>query len=213
MVLNFFGYFLLLFLLVINIVAFRTKQKKDKCHSLIRIYIFGSLINEILLRLFAIIFKNNTLIYNFFSLFEFIVLFYFYYLYLISYFDKKIFQFLFLVFLSIFLSEILFKGFFTLLNYSCLYTNFLLVTLSILSFRVIILATPTQLITDYSYFWINCAILIYYSCTLTIFGLRRLSYHHSGFNEITNLLLYLFIILYYSLLAVGLWKASKKQIL
>ncbi len=211
MVLSFFGYFLLLFLLIINIVALSTRKKRDKCHSLIHVYVFGSLINEILLRLFALIFKNNTLIYNFFSLFEFSVLFYFYYLFLISYYDKKIFKFFFLVFVSVFLSELIVKSPFTLLNYSCLYTNLLLVTLALLSFRIIIRATPTQLITDYSYFWINCAILIYYSCTLIIFGLRSLSYQYSGFNEITNLLLYLFIILYYSLLTVGLCKASKKQ--
>ena len=211
MVFYYLEYTLLFFLILVNVVIFFWKRNFDKNHSLIYYFILGSTANEILLYVSAYIFKNNVLIYNIFGTFEFLILLYFYYRYTTPSISKKIFISVFISFATVFLTELLFKSPFVVTNYSFLFTNVSLVVFSTYSFRIIINKTPTQLISDYSYFWINCAVVVYYSCTLIIFGLVRLSGTYSVFNTVSRLLLYFFILIYYSLLAVGLWKASKKQ--
>ncbi len=198
------------FLLILGIIGFTKRKNYDTTHSIIFYYIIFGFINEIVLRLCAIIFKNNILVYNLSSLLEFFIFFYFFY----SYINKNVGKFVYSLILGIFLAtyfiELADKGFFSMPTYSPLCKNVLLIILGIIAFRKITTQVETPLITDYPIFWINSSILIYFSCTLFIFGLRKYTLHLPNLTLVSIYLHLFFAFVFYSLLSIGLWKTSKK---
>jgi hypothetical protein len=200
----------LLFLFILNVLVYTKKRYFEKAHSLIHLFIFVTFINEILLRLFALIFKNNVPVINIYGFVEFAIILAFYYNFLSNFKSKILFLSLELIFIILFVYELYSRSIFTPFSFSFLFANFTLVSLACLAFRKIVKNSPTTLITDYSYFWINSGILIYYSCTLFVFGLERYLVKYELLNEVLFYILNFFIFIYYSLLSIGLWKTSKK---
>jgi hypothetical protein len=202
--------FLLAYMLFLCIGVVKFRKSFDIAHSLIFYYIIFSFVNEILLRLCIRLFHNNIPLYNLFSLFEFSILTAFYCRTLFVRQRKSFHISLVLLFLLIYFLELIYKGPFEMLNYSFLFSNSLLVVLAIASFRKIANNSEAFIITDNPLFWINSAILIFFSCTIFIFGLKRYTLKYTLLTSVTNYLLLLFIFVFYSLLTVGLWKTSKK---
>lgn len=210
MALYYVEYFIIISLIIINIIFFLKRKHFESPHSLIYYFIIGCCIHEIFIKISAIIFKNNTILINIFGCFEYIILLAFYYKFIGSKKNKAVFIALFFLFLLFVAIEAYFKPYFVFFNNSFVFANIVLIILAVVSFRNIIRNVPETIITDYSYFWLNSAILIYYTCTLFIFGLMRYSVKFSNFNLVLNYTLIFFIFIYYLFLSVGLWKASKK---
>jgi len=204
------GLILIPSLFLLTIFGFIKKKSYDATHSLIHFFVVLGLMNEILIRVFALYFKNNTPFYNFSSLVEFFLLFYFYFRFIGDGLNKLSYFLILFVFMFFYISELIDKGIFVAFSYSFLLKNGIFIFLAIISFRKIINLPQDSLITNYSMFWINTAILIYYSCTLFIFGLRKYTLHLPTLTLVTIYLHIFFILVFYSLLSVGLWKTSKK---
>lgn len=210
--LYYIGLIFIPFLVLLCILGFIKRKSYDAAHSLIYISILFALISEVLMRIFAWYFKNNIVLYNLSGLIEFFIFFMFFY----NYIGKSISRYIYLIFVSLFLIfytiEITDKGLLLMFNYTFLYKNVLLLSLAIVALPKIVNSGETPIITDYSIFWINTAILVYYSCTLFIFGLRKYTVHLSTLTLVASYLHLFFAFTFYSLLSVGLWKTSRKLI-
>jgi hypothetical protein len=203
------GIILIVYLLVLAIISFRNRRNFDTAHSIIFYVINFALISEILLRLCAWYFRNNILLYNLFNLIEFLFFFYFYFKFIGRNLSKYTYLLILMITLIFYFSEFISRGVFSLLCYSFIYKNAVLILLSILAFRKVINSPKSELITDYSIFWINISVLIYYSTTFFIFGLRK---YTASLYSLSNAVVYvhiLFIFVFYGLLSVGLWKVKK----
>lgn len=210
MALHYIEYFFIFSLLIISILFYVKKKHIDSDHILIYYFIIFSFINEILLRIFAILYRNNIILINFFICFEFIILLTFYYKFIGNKKNKVVFIALFFLFIIVVVTEACFKPCYVFFNISSLFANIVLIMLAVVSFKNIIKKLPETIITNYSYFWINSAILIYYTSTLFIFGLMRYSLKFGNFNLVLSYTLIFFIFVYYLFLSIGLWKALKK---
>lgn len=206
------GFILLPFLLFLITLGFLKRKSFDTSHSLIFYFIILAFVSETLLRLCAWYFKNNIPLFNFLRLLEYIFLFGFYYKFLYSTFYKIFFRVAVVIFILIYLYEFFSKGLFAPYNYSFLFTNIIMVFLALTLFRNIISIPTTTFISDNSIFWINSAILVYYSCTLFIFGLKKYTVNFQVLSIVAIYLHLFFIFVFYSLLSIGLWKTSQKQI-
>lgn len=197
------------FLLFLCILGFIKFKNYDTAHSLIFYAILFGFTSEVLMKLSARYFHNNIIVYNLSSIIEFLLLFSFYYTFI----GKGLNKYMYLLFLSVFLvsnlTELYNKGPFTMFTYSFLIKNTILLFLATVAFRKIINSHKTSIISDYSIFWINTSILIYYSCTLFIFGLRKYTLHLPSLALVTVYLHLFFIFVFYGLLSIGLWKTSR----
>lgn len=191
-------------------LVYKKRRHFERAHSLIHYFIIVTFINEILLRLSILIFRNNIPLINIYGFFEFTILLAFYYNFFANFKNKYLILGLELIFITIFIGELYTRSIYIPFSFSFLFTNFTMVCLSGLAFRKIVKDPHTTLITDYSYFWINSGILIYYSCTLFIFGLDRYLVKYELLSIFLFYILNFFIFIYYSLLSIGLWKTSKK---
>jgi len=197
-------------LLFLSILGFIKRKSYDTTHSLIHYLMLLGLSSEALMLLCASYFKNNIPIYNLINLVEFFLVFYFYFKFIRFRLNKFIYLLILFGFLLFYSFEFFNKGIFNMFVFSFLYKNIALVILAVIAFEKIISAPQDSLISDYSIFWINTAILIYYSCTLFIFGLRKYTVHLPTLTLVTVYLHIFFILVFYSLLSIGLWKTSKK---
>jgi hypothetical protein len=204
------NFILLPFLLFLCILGFLKRRNYDTAHSLIFYALLFALLSEVLLRLSAWYFRNNIIIYNLSSLMEFLIFFLFYYKFIGSGLSKPVYLLILFVFLFFYVMEFINKGAFTLFSYFFLYKNFCLIVLAIFAFRKIIADPKEQVISNYSVFWINTSILIYYSCTFFLFGLKRYTLNLPLLSMVTFYLHLFFIFIFYGLLSLGLWKTSGK---
>ncbi len=162
------------------------------------------------MRFCAWYFQNNTPIYNLLSVFEFSFFFAFYYKIIGQGMHRFIYFLLLFIFFTAYSTELINKGLFSMFNYSFLYENSILVFLAVVAFFKMINHPRESLISNYSVFWINTAVLIYFSCTFFIFGLRRYTLNLYLLTAVTGYLHLFFIFVFYGLLSIGLWKTSKK---
>lgn len=204
------GLILIPFLLILSIIGYRNIRFYDKPHLVIYSVIVFALISEILLRLSAWYFKNNVVLYNIFNLVEFFFFYFFYYRLLGNSLSKITYALLLIVFFIFYFYEFYCNGIMAYSSYSYLYKNTVLVYLSVILFRKISNTPLYTLITDYSIFWINIAVLIYYSSTFFVFGLRKYAYYLNVLTDISVYIHVFFILVFYGLLSIGLWKVSKK---
>lgn len=204
------GLILIPYLLVLNIISYKGRKSYDTAHSIIHYALILGLTSEILIRLTAITHKNNLPIYHLINFCEFIIFLAFYYKFLHSNMGKKLVIFAFISFLIILYIELVTNGIFAIPWISVLIKNLILVILSVITHYYILNTTNSLIITDNSDFWINISILIYYSCTLFIFGLRKYTLTLPNFTLVTIFLHLFFILVFYGLLSIGLWKTFKK---
>lgn len=213
MMLYFSGLILLPFLFLLISLGYIKRKNFDTTHSIIYYFIIFGFFAEISMRLCALCFKNNTPLYNLISLIEFLFFFCFYYKFIGNRLNKFSYLLIFFIFLSVYFYELINNGVFSVPSLSILCKNVLLIVLSIIAFRKIINVPQDSIITDYSIFWINSAILVYYTDTLFIFGLRKYTLQLHALTIVTIYLHLFFIFVFYGLLSIGLWKTSKKKIL
>jgi hypothetical protein len=199
------------YLLACGFFLIRKRKSYNTAHLIILFYIFFGALNEISMRLSAIYFKSNILLINLFVVIEFCLVSYYYYLSSDSRFKKQIFYTLCAIFITILITELGNKSPLEYLNYSALFSSTSLIFLALYSLLSMINNTREKLITNDPSFWINLGVIIYFSCTLFIFGLERYYVKYNNLNLLITYLLLFFAIVYYSLLSLGLWKASQKQ--
>jgi len=204
------GLILIPILSFLSILSFIKRKNYDATHSIIFYSIIFGLSSEILMRAGAMFFKNNTALYNIINLVEFIIFFYFYYRFISERIHKLFYLLILFIFISFYLFELADKGILVAFSYSFLLKNAILITFAILAFGKIVAYPVNALITNYSVFWINTGILIYYSCTFFIFGLRQYTLHLPTLTLVIVYLHLLFILVFYSFLSIGLWKTTKK---
>jgi hypothetical protein len=201
---------LLPFLLFLSIINFSKRKSYDTTHSLIFFAIIFAFVGETLMTFCAWYFKNNIPVYNSLSLFEFSFFFVFYYKIIGQGLNRFVYFLLLLIFFTSYSIELADKGLSSMFSYSFLYENSILIFLAIVAFLKMINKPQDSLISDYSVFWINTAVLTYFSCTFFIFGLRKYTVHLPALTLVTLYLHLFFIFVFYSLLSMGLWKTSKK---
>lgn len=198
------------YLLLLSVFGYIKRKEYDTAHYLIYYSIILALTSEFLMRLSGWYFKTNIAIYNISSLLEFFVIFLFYYKFIGKEIPNYIYIAVLIIFLVFYFIELSFRGLLTMFNYSFLYKNITLIVLALLALPKIINYGKISIITNYSIFWINTAILVYYSCTLFIFGLRKHTLHLSTLSAVATYLHLFFIFIFYSMLSVGLWKVNRK---
>jgi hypothetical protein len=201
-----------IYTLACGCIFIRKRKSYNTAHLLVLLYIFYGGLNGIMMRLSAIYLKNNILFINIFVLIEFCLVVYYYYLSSSSKFRKQILLVLCAIFITILITELGNKSPLEYLNYSALFSSTSLIFLALYSLLSMINNTKEKLITNDPSFWINLGVIMYFSCTLFIFGLERYYVKYNNLNLLITYLLLFFAIVYYSLLSLGLWKASQKQI-
>ena len=208
---SYISFFILLpYLFLLSVIGTFKRKNYDTAHSLIYYFVILGFVAEVLMRFCASVFKNNIAVYNSVNLVEFLLLFSFYSKFLHKDLNRFVYVLVLGIFFSFYFFEISSNGFLTMMSYSFLYKNAILIFLALMAFRKIIRLHETTLISDHSFFWINCAVLIYYSCTLSIFGLRKYTVDLQLLNLVAIYLHLFFILVFYGLLSIGLWKTSKK---
>lgn len=200
------------FLTILSFLGLLKRRNYNTAHSLIYLSIVFALVSEVFMKLSGWYFKTNIAIYNISSLIEFLIFFFFYFKYLEKDINSYLLVCLLLVFLSFYTIELFQKGLNSMFSYSFLYKNTSLLILAIIAISKITKQVKTSFITGYSIFWINTAILVYYSCTLFIFGLRKYTLHLQTLTLVATYLHLFFIFVFYGMLSIGLWKASKNLI-
>lgn len=191
-------------------MSYQKRANFGTAHSFIFYMINFSYITEILLRIFAYTLHNNIIIYNVTSLVDvfFIMMFFYYYLDIKH--KRDIILGLTTVFLIVFIYEIFSFGLFTVYSISFITLNIIIVLLSVIAFRGMVNKLSESLITNDPVFYILTGILLYHSSTLFVFGLVNLDIEYAIFNKVEVSIHVFLIILYNGLLALGLWKTSKK---
>jgi hypothetical protein len=197
------------YLTALSLLGYFKRKQYDTAHSLIFFAIVFALISEILMKLCGWYFKNNIVIYNISSFVEFFIFFSFYYKFLGNSISLIVFGAVLGVFLFFYFLELSQKGLLAMFSYSFLYKNITLLVLATLTMRNITGNIRALLITNYSVFWINSGVLIYYSCTLLIFGLRRYTLNFQMLTLVATYLHLFFIFVFYGMLTIGLWKAHR----
>jgi hypothetical protein len=197
------------FLLILCIFGFIKRKQYDTAHSFIFYAIIFALVSEVGMKLSGWYFKTNIVIYNISSLIEFLIFFLFYFIFLGKKSNKTIFVVALLVFVTFYSLEFLQKGLNSIFSYSFLYKNSILLVLAVVAMPKITGNVKATLITNYSMFWVNTAVLVYYSCTLFIFGLRKYTLHLPSLTLVATYLHLFFIFVFYGMLAIGLWKADR----
>jgi hypothetical protein len=199
----------MVYLSILSLLGILRRGQYDTAHLMIFLAIVFALIADVLMRLFGLLFHNNIVIYNVSNLIEFFIIFFFYYKLIGKSIKAYIIGGILAIFLLFYLLELSQKGLLEMFSYSFLYKNITLLTLAVLANQKITNQVKTPLITSYSVFWINTAVLFYYSCTLFIFGLRKYTVDLHNLNLVATYLHLFFIFVFYGMLTIGLWKAHK----
>lgn len=201
---------LIVYLFALSGISFFFRKRYDTTHLFAFALISFAFLSEGVMKICAILFHNNIPIYNLSGFTEFLLVNIYFIYYLGSKYNNVFKSLILLVFLISFGLEIVHVGLFQMLKYCFLLKNIILVILSIIAFKQMLDIDKNELITNSSFFWINTAVLIYYTGTLLIFGIRNLAnnFHLLDFTLFSLHLLFIYI--YYTLLFIGLWKASRK---
>lgn len=210
MMLYYIGLILNPFILLLIILGYTKRKQYDTANLFIFYALIFAFTSEVLMKISGWYFKTNIVIYNISSLIEFFIFFFFYYKYLGKDISNFFYFFAILIFFVFYFIESYERGLFRMFNYSFLYKNITLMVLAVIALPKIINHGKTSVITDYSVFWINTAILVYYSCTLFIVGLRKYTLHLPNLTIVATYLHLFFIFVFFSMLFTGLWKANRK---
>ena len=169
------------------------------------------LTNKALKKMFEI--KNNMPLGHFYISLSFIFLALFY-LYELENFINKKFIIAIIVLYEIFClyNVFFFQGHLAYPSLPGALSALLLVTFAILKFANIMKEGKIQVLADSSVIWINSAVLLYFASNFFFYSLYNfiLSYSREFLLRVLNFFLILNVI-FYVLIAIGLWKAGKQK--
>jgi hypothetical protein len=208
----FFNYFSAFFVVIPVVLGFISKIQKQK--SLIFIFYLQCItfFIEIINSLLAYNNNNSMMIVNLFTLIEFFFILWFFK----SFFDKFFRPFFHVFLFFFFLLFIIYTGFVSndikiIDNLSVSIESIILIIYSLFSFYIIMKKMIYENLLSTPFFWINSAILIYFSGNLFFFAFSNYLQKHSDQSLFLQLYIIhsIFNILYYITLSIGFWKARK----
>lgn len=116
--------------------------------------------------------QNNTFIYNLFSVFEFCFYFFFFHSVLKAFLKKSRIYYIIILYIVLALTNIFFiQGKYNFHTYTYILGCMICITLSIMHFYFLFKYSKINNLTKESVFWISTGLLLYYSCTLPIYGI------------------------------------------
>lgn len=166
------------FYLIIILISFISSLstlliKNDRIiFRLFSLFLLTTLIIEFVANKMAERKQNNAFIYNLFSVLEFCFYFFFFHSVLKGYLKKIKIPFIIILYIVLALINIfLIQGKYIIHTYTYILGSMICITLSITYFYFLFKYSRIQNLTKDPVFWISAALLLYYSCTLPVFGI------------------------------------------
>jgi len=200
------------FLCILNVRSYVIRKKLHTSERIIQLLLLSGFINEVTLYIIGKIYKNNIPYYNFVTIIEFSI-FSYYFATIFKEFHKVKYILLavFVVFIAVYLFEVYSKGVFNRYVYSYLFRNIFILLYAIIALFLLLKNKDNLLLFTQSAIWILLAMIVYYSSSLIIFGLKNYMSKQSQ-HKFTLLYIHLFLnFIFYSLFAIGLEKSSKQM--
>lgn len=197
--------------ILISLINF--KHLKRSLLPLFALFVF-SILTDILNRIHMEMKINNSYIFHFFTIIEFVLISLFYSLFFKKYFNPLIINLLILIFFIVAFIDYKINGLNSIDNFSISIESIILTLYSLYLFYYILKNLLFENLLAEPIFWINTAILVYFAGNLLIFVFS--SYLIQNAPK-THLLLWAIVhsfinIIYNVFLSIGFWKIKHKPI-
>lgn len=208
---QYFQYFSSGFVIIPLIIGFINKNYKNKSTAPVFILLFATFFIEIINVICSLKGINNMVIFDVYTLLEFILFILFYKQFFDSVKPSSIHYLLIILFLGVATLDTFFiNDYMTINNFSASVESIVFILYSLLAFFFIMKRLMFQNLLNNSFFWINIAILIYFAGNLFLF---LFSNHLQKNDQAQYLAVYnihsVTNIIYYILISIGFWKAAR----
>lgn len=198
-------------LVPLAITLFRIKLIDRRLYPIVLLVYTATLV-EIVCITHSVFGINNFYIFRIYTIIEFVLISFFYILFFKPYFKPLIFRFFLLLFLIVALLDLRINGFVNIDDFSSSVSSILLTCYSLFLFYFILKHLLIETLLSSPIFWINSAVLFYFSGNLFLFTFSGTLVKLGGdnYNFFWGTIHSFFNISYNILLAVALWKTKTK---